>query len=159
MKRLLGTLFAVGIVAVLVVAVTASAGSKEEWGHHWGSKTITVIERATTDVTTDTGALGDSVGDVLTFANEEFDETDTEFVGTNQGYCIRVVVGKSSECNWTNFLPGGSITVEGPFKDKEDTVLAITGGTGRYRKARGEMKLIAVGTDGTRFKFVFHITR
>ena len=133
--------------------------SKKDGGHHWGSKTITVIERATTDETTDTGDEGDSVGDVLTFANDEYDETDTEVVGRNQGYCIRVVVGESYECNWTNFLPGGSITVEGPFKDAESTVLAITGGTGRYRKARGEMDLIAVGSDGTRFKFVFHITR
>jgi allene oxide cyclase-like protein len=159
MKRLLSTLFAVGIVTVLVVAVTASAGSKEKWGHHWGTKTITVVEHATTDTTTDNVPLGDSPGDVLTFANEEFDETDTRKVGTNQGYCIRVVVGKSYECNWTNLLPGGQITVEGPFYDADDSVLAITGGTGRYRKARGEMKLIAVEGDPTKFKFVFHITR
>ncbi len=159
MKRMLSTLFAVGIVAALLVAVTASAGSKEKWGHHWGSKTITVIEHATTDETTDLGNDGDTVGDVLTFANEEFDETDTEVVGTNQGYCIRVVVGESYECNWTNLLPDGQITVEGPFYDADDSVLAITGGTGRYRKARGEMKLSAYGDDDTKFKFVFHITR
>jgi allene oxide cyclase len=159
MKRLLSTLFAVGIVTVLVVAVTASAGSKEKSGHHRGTKTITVIEHATTDKTTDTGAVGDSAGDVLTFANKEFDETDTRKVGTNQGYCIRVVVGKSYECNWTNLLPGGQITVEGPFYDAAPSVLAITGGTERYRKARGEMELIQFKGDPTRFKFVFHITR
>jgi len=158
MKRLLSTLFAVGLVAALVVAVTAGANTKEKRGHHWGAKTITVIEHATTDETTDTGAEGDSAGDMLTFANDEYDETDTRVVGTNQGYCIRIVVGKSFECNWTNFLPGGQITVEGPFYDAEPSVLAITGGTGRYRRARGEMELSAYGDDG-KFKFVFHIIR
>ncbi len=159
MKRLLSTLFAVGIVVVLVIAVTAWASPNEKWGHHWGGKTITVIEHADTDTTTDNLPTGDSPGDVLTFANEEFDETDTRMVGTNQGYCIRIEVGKSYECNWTSFLPGGQITVEGPFYDGDPSVLAITGGSGRYRRARGEMELSAYGDDGTKFKFVFHIIR
>lgn len=159
MKRTLSTVLAVGVVSVLVVAVTAMADPGNKRGHGWGVKTITVIEHATTDETTDTGAEGDSAGDVLTFANEEFDETDTRVVGTNQGYCIRVVVGESYECNWTNFLPGGQITVEGPFYDADSSELAITGGTGRYRKARGSMELSAYGDDGTKFEFVFHVIR
>ncbi len=158
MKRLLSTLLAVAMVTVLVVAVTASAGSKDKRVHHWGCKTITVIEHADTDETTDIGAAGDSAGDVLTFANDVFDETDTEVVGTNQGYCIRVVVGKSYECNFTTLLAKGNITVEGPFYDEGDSVLAITGGTGHYRKARGEMDLSFANAAGTKFKFVFHIT-
>ncbi|MEI9929556.1 MAG: hypothetical protein WDM89_03035 [Rhizomicrobium sp.] len=38
-------------------------------------------------------------------------------VGTDQGYCVRVVVGKAFECIWTTMLAGGQITVEGPFLD------------------------------------------
>jgi hypothetical protein len=72
MKRLLIALFAVGAVSALVIAVTASAKPQ-----HRGGKKITVIEHATTDATTDTGAAGDSAGDLLTFANEVFDRTDT----------------------------------------------------------------------------------
>ena len=159
MRRTFSVLLATGTIAVLVVAVTAWANPSHDGGHGWGAKTITVVERATTDATTDTGVTGDSAGDVLTFANDEYDATDTRKVGRNQGYCIRVVVGKSYECNWTNFLPGGQITVEGPFLDAGPSELAITGGTGRYRKARGTMDLSAVGDDDTRFKFVFHIVR
>ena len=156
MKRLLTAMFVVGTIAGLAIAVTAWAKPKDEPDHK-GGKTITVIEHATTDATTDTGASGDSVGDVLTFANEVFDGKDARKVGTDQGYCVRVVRGTSYECNFTTLLAGGNIAVEGPFYDAEDSVLAITGGTGRYRKARGTMDLHA-REGGTEFAFVFHIT-
>ena len=51
------------------------------------------------------------------------------------GIRIRIVVGSSWQCTWTTFLPSGQITVEGPFSDTGNTVLAITGGTGAYRNA------------------------
>ena len=155
MKRLLSGLFAVGSLVVLLVAVTGWGKPSREH-HHKGGKTITVIEHATTDETTDTGANGDSAGDILTFANDLFDRTDTRKVGTDQGYCIRTVPGVSYECNWTNMLEGGSITVEGPFYDAKDSVIAITGGTGRYRRARGTMKLHA-RENGAKIDFVFHV--
>jgi allene oxide cyclase len=155
MKRLLSTLFGIGAIAVLVIAVAAWAGQP---GKHKskGGKTITVIEHATTDATTDTGAPGDSAGDILTFANDVFDRTDTRKVGTDQGYCIRTVPGVSYECNFTTLLADGQLVVEGPFYDANDSVLAITGGTGRYRNARGTMELHA-REGGTSFAFVFHI--
>ena len=157
MKRLLSGLLAVGSLVVLLVAVTAWAKPTAKHDHK-GAKTITGIEHATTDETTDTGPNGDSAGDILTFANDVFDRTDTRKVGTDQGYCIRTVKGVAYECNITTMLEGGSIVVEGPFYDAKDSVLAITGGTGRYRKARGSMKLSA-RENGTKFAFVFHIVR
>ena len=157
MKRMLSALFAVGLVAVLAAAVTAWAKPNGNHGHK-GHKTITVIEHATTDTTTDTGAAGDSAGDILTFANEVFDRTDSNAVGMSQGYCVRLKPGEFYECNWTNLLPGGNIVVEGPFYDAKDSVVAITGGTGRYRKARGTMKLES-REGGAKFAFIFHIDR
>jgi hypothetical protein len=154
MKRLFSVLLAVGAIAVLGVAVAA-------WGkpgnHHQGGETITVIEHATTDATADTGAPGDSAGDVLTFANDVFNARDTRKVGTDQGYCIRTVAGVAYECNITTFLAGGQLVVEGPFYDARDSVLAITGGTERYRKARGTMELHA-REGGTKFELVFHVS-
>ena len=99
---------------------------------------------------------GDSVGDVLTFANDVFDPTDAKKVGTDQGYCLRVVAGTSYECTWTTFLPGGQIVVSGPFYDAKDSTLAITGGTGRYRDARGTMDLPRAMA-AAEFAFVFHL--
>jgi allene oxide cyclase len=156
MKRLLGIVFPIVALGVLAAAVAAWAGSPGR--HHGGAKSFTVIEHATTDATTDTGAPGDTAGDVLTFANEVFDRSDTRPVGTDQGYCIRVVPGTSYECNWTTFLPGGQIVVEGPFYDAKDSTMAVTGGTGRFRRARGTMDLHAL-ENGTKFAFEFHLSR
>ena len=43
----------------------------------------------------------------------------------------------------------------GPFYDAADSTLAITGGTGAYRNARGTMDLRA--RSATEFDFVFHV--
>jgi allene oxide cyclase len=157
MKRLL-TILPLAALAALVAGVAASARPAPHGGGSTGGRTVTVIEHATTDATTDTGSPGDSAGDVLTFANDVFDAADARKVGTDQGYCIRVVRGSSYECNWTTFLPGGQLTVEGPFYDAKDSTLAITGGTGRYRRARGTMELRA-RANGSKFAFVFHVKR
>ena len=104
---------------------------------------IKVVEHAYTDAVTDTGAAGDTAGDILTFANEVFDADDKNKVGTDQGICFRTLVGKAWECFWTLSLDKGQITVEGPFLDAGDSVLAITGGTGEFAGATGDMALSA----------------
>ena len=70
---------------------------------------------------------------------------------------VRITVGESWECSWTTFLKKGQITVQGPFFDTGDSVLAITGGTGKYRNARGEMELKFHDATGTKFDFIFHV--
>ena len=120
---------------------------------------LTVVERATTDVVTDTGAEGDSVGDILTFANEVFDEADAKRIGTDNGWCVRTAVGKAWECFWTLTLDQGQITVAGPFYDAGDSMLAVTGGTGAYAGVRGEMKLHARNAEGSAYDFAYSLMR
>jgi allene oxide cyclase len=159
MKRLFAVVVPLAAVA-LVLAISASAGAKRDKGGHGNrhGTTIAVVEHATTDATTDTGAPGDSAGDILTFANDLYDAADKKVVGTDQGSCIRIVVGGSYECSWTNMLKHGSIAVAGPFYDSKGSTLAITGGTGRYKNARGTMDLES-REGGTKFSFVFHISK
>jgi Allene oxide cyclase len=152
MNRLLTV---VSLLGVVVLALGVNSWAKDHPGTH-GGKALTVIEHATTDAVTDTGAAGDSAGDLLTFANDVFNAADKKQVGTDQGYCVRTVNGVAWECNFTTFLPGGQIVVEGPFYDAKDSTLAITGGTGRYRNARGAMKLQS-REGGTKFAFIFRI--
>lgn len=144
--------FVLGAILVASLAFALSSGSASD-----EKVTIRVIEHADTDVVTETGAEGDSVGDILTFANPVFDENDAEQVGSDQGWCIRLVVGESWECFWTIFLADGQITVEGPFYDAKESVLAITGGTGKYQNARGQMSLKAANEDATKFEFVYEL--
>jgi allene oxide cyclase len=118
---------------------------------------MALVERATSDAVVDAGAKGDSAGDVLTFANEIYDETNKTMVGTDNGWCIRTVPAKAWECFWTLILADGQITSEGPFLDGKDSVLAITGGTGKYMAARGEMQLHARDAKGSEYDFTYHL--
>jgi allene oxide cyclase len=116
---------------------------------------LQVVERALTDTTIDLGAKGDSVGDLLTFANPIYDAANKTKLGSDQGYCVRVVVGKSWECFWTLILAEGQITVEGPFFDSGDSVMVVTGGTGKYAGAKGDMKLHARDAKSTAYDFIY----
>jgi allene oxide cyclase len=124
-------------------------------------KTIHVVEHAITDTVQQFHPPDNSLGDVLGFHNPVFDAADKKQVGTDNGDCVRTVaVGKTEwECFWTVFLAQGQITVEGPFfDDGTDTTLAITGGTGIYFGARGQMLLYARGNPvGSEFDFIYHL--
>ena len=137
------------LVLVISFTTVSNAGSRIQ--------RIAVIEHATTDTVVDLTANGDSTGDLLTFHNDLFDATNTEVVGTSHGDCVRIEVGVSWECRWINTLEGGSITVEGAFFDAAPSAMAITGGTGAYRGARGSMRLVARDDLGTEFDFVFRV--
>jgi hypothetical protein len=119
---------------------------------------LTLVERATTDSVADTGKKGDSVGDVLAFANELYDQANATLVGHDNGWCVRTAVGKAWECVWTVLLDRGQLTVEGPFYDSGDSVLAITGGTGKYANAHGEMNLRARDAKGSAYDFAFNLS-
>ena len=153
MKRLLVVSGALAAVAA-VLFVSPATATKE--GPQGRETVIPLVERAVSDATTDTGAAGDSAGDILTFANPLYDQADAVQVGTDQGYCVRVVVGESYECTWTAFLDGGQIVVHGPFYDAKDSTLAVTGGTGAFKDARGTMELHA-RPGGTSFDFVYRL--
>ena len=118
---------------------------------------LQVIEHADTDTVVDLGVKGDSAGDLLTFANPVYDAANKTRLGSDQGYCVRVVVGKSWECFWTLILAGGEITVEGPFYDSSDSVMVITGGTGKYAGAKGDMKLHARDAKSTSYDFIYEL--
>lgn len=139
-------------LALVIGFSSAAMGSSKQ--------TIKVIEHATSDSTVDIGAKGDSEGDILWFANDVYDPTDKDVVGHDQGECFRTSVANGAwECQWTTFLKDGQITVEGPFYDTADSVVAITGGTGAYKRAEGAMKLHCyVGDDQVgRCDFVFKL--
>jgi allene oxide cyclase len=118
---------------------------------------IVVVERPVGETTVDLGAKGDSVGDLLVFANKVYDSANKTQVGSDQGYCVRTVVGKSWECFWTLMLKDGQITVEGPFMDAGDSLMVVTGGSGKYAGARGSMKLHPRDPTPTGYDFTYDL--
>jgi allene oxide cyclase len=118
---------------------------------------IKVVERPVGETSIDLGTKGDTVGDMLVFANGVFDPANTTQIGTDQGYCVRTIVGKSWECNWTLTLKAGQITVEGPFMDAGDSSFAVTGGTGKYVGAKGSMKLHPRDAKSSSYDFTYDL--
>jgi allene oxide cyclase len=140
---------AAGLVAFACITPAAAADVQS----------LKLVEHATTDTVTDTGDEDDSVGDILTFANPIFDEANKTQLGSDNGWCVRTVVGSAWECFWTLTLKDGQITVEGPYFDAADSSLAVTGGTGAYSGVKGEMKLHARNPDQTEYDFVYSLVR
>jgi allene oxide cyclase len=152
------TLLGAAVAALAMLAAFAVSSALATPSHQTHGRTIHVIEHATSDTVIDNGATGDSVGDTLGFGNTVYDATNTTAVGTDGGQCVRTVPGVSWECAWTTSLKNGQITVEGPFLDAGDSTLAITGGTGAFRNARGTMDLHARDAQGSAYDFTFHVT-
>jgi hypothetical protein len=152
--RLLAVIVSVlGVVLVALISLNTAVAADRP-------RDLTVVEHAVSDTVVDTGAAGDTLGDVLAFGNPIYNAANTSVVGRDQGYCMRTNAGMAWECNWTVLLDNGSLVVEGPFYDDlRDSQLAITGGTGAYRGARGAMTLHARDALGTEFDFVYHLSR
>src|SRR5580700_4711731 len=123
----------------------------------FAAEQIKVVERPVGETTVDLGAKGDSIGDMLVFANGVFDAANKTQVGSDQGYCVRTIVGKSWECFWTLTLAAGQITVEGPFLDTGDSLMVVTGGTGKYAGAKGSMKLHPRDATPTGYDFTYDL--
>lgn len=138
------------IVVLSMAAVSAPAKA--------GSMAVNLVERATSDAVIDTGDKGDSAGDLLTFANDLYDEANAAKVASDNGYCVRTVKGVAWECFATVTFADGQVTVEGPFLDGKDSAWAVTGGTGKYASARGDMQLHARNPEGSEYDMKFNLS-
>jgi allene oxide cyclase len=150
---------AAATTAALAAAAIAGVGtSSARTARDASGQTVHVIEHAITDKEIPTGGGADVKGNILTFNNPVFNQANTTQVGHDEGFCTRVAPEqKIWECLWTTFVDGGQITVQGPFYDNRNSVLSITGGTGDYRTARGQMELLS-RDGGTEFDFIFQLS-
>jgi hypothetical protein len=132
-------------VAALALAGTASADTAER-SHGSHDRTIRLVE-AHSDLQptlVDTGEPGPSVGDVAVARDEVLREDGTQ-AGTFRQVCTLTDLAGSPftstfECTGSITLKDGTIAMEGPFTPSQPgSVAAITGGTGRYRTAQGDI--------------------
>jgi hypothetical protein len=103
----------------------------------------------------DLGDPGPSMGDQIVSHDVLLDETGTQ-VGHDGVSCIVTdPSGPEAECTATFDLPGGQITTQFLNSPPPEKHVAVTGGTGAYRNARGEAVLVERGDDtGT---ITFHL--
>jgi allene oxide cyclase len=149
---------AAATAAALAAAAIAGVGTSSARTDHASGRTIHVIEHALTDKEIPTGGGADVKGNILTFNNPVYNESNTTQVGHDEGFCTRIQPEqKIWECLWTTFVRGGQITVQGPYYDNRNSVLSITGGTGDFRTARGQMQLLS-RENGTEYDFIFQLS-
>ena len=140
MSRRLGQV--TSALAVLALAVPGSAAAN---GHRHG-QTFKLTAKETEFQYLDLAPSG-SIGDQLVFADDLY--RDGRFVGDDGGSCTITRFESYDEfdanCIDTLRLRGGQIALQGlvTFRDggNDPFTVAITGGTGTYRGASGEVRI------------------
>jgi hypothetical protein len=136
MRRIIASA-AVTTAALVGVAFTALADDSADARSH----RFRLIEHLDGITFVDDPPAGDSIGDRLTFDDPLFDATNTRQVGKVLAVCTRVGTSLTLfHCGVTVAIADDSLTLQGGF-DAATTAstFAVTGGTGRYTRARGEV--------------------
>lgn len=137
------------VVPMLLVALSVATGAaSDEQGRDrerpW--KVLHFFERSAGDLAfVDLGAPGPGIGDRLVFSNPLFD-TQGRVIGRDGAECVIVRIDPTEpperqqvvQCTISAQLADGQITVQGLAQGTEN-YFAVTGGTGAYRNARGEL--------------------
>ncbi len=133
---LIGTVLVAGAASALTVLPAAAADQPLHL------TTVAVPDR-NTDL--DLGQPGPSAGDTQVFLDDV--QRDGRTVGTSAGSCTLTTISDTrlaGACTATLILSEGSLTTQGAFDEDPATgpagyTWAVTGGTGRYAEAAGEV--------------------
>jgi len=139
----------IAVMALVVGAVSPALGSSSQGaastssGHAGQDQTIRVLAMFTEfDPNIDVGAPGFSLGDVVVFSGNLL--RNGEQVGRIGVVCTFVSTANQerveAQCPTTSILPGGQITTQGTIVNRSlNFTLPITGGSGRYQGAGGQV--------------------
>jgi len=143
--RLASVAVLAGVLAVAVLAPSASTA-----GHSAKSGTTLHYRVLFAPFNVlDLGKKGPSAGDEMIFHDVLVDASGKR-VGHDGFVCtVTNPVGPEAECTLTLSLPGGIVTTQFLNSPPPLKVAAITGGTGRYVGARGEVTIVESSRDQT----------
>jgi hypothetical protein len=139
------TVLVLVLVGLVVIAVPVGSQQPPE------RRTLTLFDPNKTNYEKfiDEGRQGFSPGDMILFIDAQFDPHTCERRGSLVGRLVISRVFRQQENAWftgdfTLSLPDGKITVAAAakfteFEQQERGVFAVTGGTGAYRDASGEV--------------------
>jgi hypothetical protein len=144
------SLAAIAALVLAVVSVTLASASASSSATQTSVKKSTqvihLVARNVQEASLDLGEPGDSLGDQFITSDNVF--RDGKKVGQDGVVCtlVRLVprVSATLQCVATLSLLDGQVTAQGlpTFTDGPGSfILAITGGTGAYRTAHGQVKI------------------
>jgi hypothetical protein len=150
MGRRLGILGAgIAVMALVVAAAIPAVGASRQGAGSTASgdtdkrQTIRVLAVFTEfDANIDVGAAGFSLGDEVVFSGNLL--RNGEQVGRVGVVCTFVSTANlervEAQCPTTSILPGGQITTQGTIVNRSlNFTLPVTGGSGRYQGAGGQV--------------------
>jgi hypothetical protein len=153
MKRIAAAGALAVCLVVLVGNVMATAGS--------GSQTIRSISHTPDFGVIDadgSGDAADSFADGFTALSEMRAEDDVTVIGSDVNTCsLADVVQQLWNCHGATTLGGGTIMYQGVFSLGARSVVAITGGTGDFKGARGWVVFKPLVGDDFPFLSVYHL--
>jgi hypothetical protein len=168
MGKRLGILGAgIAVMALVVGAVSPALGSSSQGsastssGHADKQQTIRVLAVFTEFAEIDVGAAGFSLGDEVVFSGNLL--RNGEQVGRVGVVCTFVSTANAdrveAQCPATATLPGGQIAVQGVIVNRSlNFTLPITGGSGRYQGAGGQLVSRDVSTPTQpQVELIFHL--
>jgi hypothetical protein len=147
---------------VAAASATSSPDKRSSRSDHGQTIVLHLSAKEVQETYVDAGDPDYSQGDVFAFTNDLYH--GDKKVGEDGGACTvtRLAPDGAStvHCSGSNSLPGGQIATAGlidygpeeEFKHDPYT-LPITGGTGKYRKARGEVRITELSAHEFRLKF------
>ena len=160
MKRLLMLLVAAALGAATATITVAAARTD---GASLHQTTITVVLKNRDYRVVDLPPAGESHGDIRVGNAQLYNAGETQRIGSFHIFCSLTDPAdrpgedaQVTECMFTYSLPGGDITTQGITRRAslgdvaEADVDAVTGGTGRYQTARGEVHLLPSQDDRRR---------
>lgn len=148
--NVLTSLAAVAISAVTAVAIASVTGASADTTASGRTTTMKLLATTTSEHLVDNPPTqaapgpGLSPGDM--FVQTQALTTGGKKVGRGDIACV-ATAGALVKCSVTETLPHGSIEVAGTIPQSNSFTLAITGGTGSYRTARGTMTVTSVDPD------------
>jgi hypothetical protein len=151
-----------GVVIVIAVAalVLATTGVASGSRGHSDRHRLVFYERQTSFQFVDPANDGPTPGDQAVSTSDLF--RDAHFahkVGSVLISCA-IVTTSELECAATAHLRGGDVQVNGAVPlETQPASLAITGGTGKFRGANGEIKTTPLNADGSDSRDVLLFTR
>jgi hypothetical protein len=167
-KLILGAVLALLLAMATVPLAFADDGTRGDDDHDGDDvRILTVTTRTLQEAQVDAPPSGVSVGDRFVFSETVF-RRDKE-IGVTGADCVVVLFTPGSEpeepeaftihCVATASLPKGQITVQGlvDLTEPGPLTIAITGGTGAYRTAHGEVEEVmgeSPGEDRLTFKLI-----
>jgi Dirigent-like protein len=129
-----------GVMAVLAAGIATAVASARS-SDIASPQRIHAIELPIKVTFTDLNAKGLSQGDLFVATNKLVDPADqSRVIGHEDDTCtVASASGGRFECTSTAFFPSGSVMGVGPFNLGGSARLAVAGGTGTYRNARGQI--------------------